>query len=302
MFLGISQKPKPQEEQQKNSQSTLTTQQKPQEKSRPPITLEYLSRVRSTGEARGEYQPGFLAQRRRQQAEAGVESREWEDKGGYWLNGSPQGSEAWLALRKNLLTGSNVGSALGHSRFSGPLEVALDVAGVEAKVFSQESQRVMAQGTQREPLAREKYMRMKDVHVEEVGLAIPKWEPRLGSSLDGDVIGTEGVIEIKSPDKGIYRPLLEYERMVAKGWSPPPGYHQHIWDSHYDQMQVGMKVAGKTWCDYVVYSAQEERIFVDRVPLNDKYWETVLEPGIKNFLENILEPLIYAKEKEWKIE
>lgn len=278
-----------------SSQSGLPAN--PEEKTHPPITLEYLSRVKSSGD----YQPGFLSERRRRQAEEGVGAQEWEDRGTFWLNGSPQGSEAWLALRKNLLTGSNVGSALGHSRFSSPLEVALDVSGVKPKAFSEENLRVMSQGTAREPLAREKYMRMKDVHVEEVGLAIPKWEPRLGSSLDGDVIGTEGVIEIKSPDKGIYKPLLDYEKMVAKGWNPPPGYHQHIWDSHYDQMQIGMKVTGKSWCDYVVYSGREERIFVDRVPLNQDYWDEVLAPGIQNFLENVLEPMIFAKEREWRV-
>lgn len=250
------------------------------------ITVAYLRRLKESGK----YSPGFW------KGLTSPSGPEWVDRGGHWLNLSPQGSDAWHALRRDMLTGSNIGAAVGHSRFSRPLEVALDITGVQRKDFSTESQRVMSQGTVREPLARELYVKKMGVEVVEVGLAVPKWDPRIGVSLDGEVVGRPGIIEIKSPDRGIYQPLLAHEKRLAAGWTPPRFYHQHIWDSHYDQMQAGMAVTAKEWCDYVVYDGNDGRLFVDRVEFNREYWDEELWPAILRFLEDLLEPLIWGRE------
>lgn len=215
----------------------------------------------------------------------------WKDCGEFWLNGAIQGSADWHVNRKRRLTASNFGAAIGKSKFSSPMDVAMEIAGLKKKEFDEKSKFVMQHGVKTEPIARDWYCNSRGVRVEEVGLAVPKWEPRIGASLDGDVIGTDGVIEIKSPLQ-MYAPLDSHTKKIESGWIQPVFYHDHIWETHYCQMQGGMKITGKNWCDYIVYSTESNRAYVERIPFNQEYWDTTLCPGIKNFLDNILSPLI----------
>jgi putative phage-type endonuclease len=219
------------------------------------------------------------------------ESKYWIDFGNYWLNTAPQGSEQWHLHRKFRLTAFNFGGAIGKSHFCTPMDIALDLTNIKTKSLSEYSKATMQHSIITEPKARDWYCRTRNVEVIEVGLAVPKWEPRIGVSLDGDVKNTDGIIEIKSPLE-IYEPLRNHMAKIRTGWRPPPFYHSHIWESHYAQMQGGMKITNKRWCDYIVYATESNLSYVERIPFNQVYWETLLWPGILNFLDNIMEPLI----------
>ncbi len=219
----------------------------------------------------------------------------WIDCGDYYLNTANQGSTEWHSHRKFRLTASNFGSAIGKS-FSTPMEVAMDLTNIKTKTFSDKSKAVMQHGIDTEPKARDYYCESRKVEVIEVGLAVPKWEPRIGASLDGDVKDSDGMIEIKSP-LTMYKPLQQHMDKIKSGWIPPEFYHDHIWASHYAQMQGGMKITGKKWCDYIVYSTESNLCYIERIHFNQQYWDTVLWPGIQHFLDNILEPLIAEKEQ-----
>lgn len=171
------------------------------------------------------------------------------------------------------------------------IELAMDITNVKPKSFANRGKEVKNHGIITEPEARNWYCTSRNVEVVEVGLAVPKWEPRIGASLDGDVIGTDGIIEIKSPLQ-MYEPLNIHMRKIKEGWRPPPFYHDHIWDTHYAQMQGGMKITNKKWCDYIVYATDSNLVYVERIPFNEKYWEEVLWPGIQAFLNDYMEPLI----------
>lgn len=142
-----------------------------------------------------------------------------------------------------------------------------------------------------EPKAREWYCKTRGVIVKEVGLSVPKWEPRIGASLDGDIVDSDGIIEIKSPLQ-MYESLTNHMAKINTGWRPPSFYHAHIREIHYAQMQGSMKITGKKWCDYIVFATQSNLSYVERVPFNKKYWDEVLWPGVTYFLNNIMEPLI----------
>lgn len=215
----------------------------------------------------------------------------WEDKGDYYLNLAPQGSPEWHEARKNRLTASNFGAAVGRSNFSTPMEVAMDITGIKDKTFTESSKIAMQHGVITEPVARDWYCRTRNVVVDEVGLAVPKWEPRIGASLDGDIRGTDGIIEVKSP-RTMYKPLATHYSRLQGGWVPPPLYHSHIWDTHYDQMQGAMRVTNKKWCDYIVYATDSGRSYVERVQFNEAYWNENLWPKIQNFLDTMIEPII----------
>lgn len=189
------------------------------------------------------------------------------------------------------LTTSNFGAALGLSTHCSMIDIAMDITDVKPKSFMERGKLVKAHGIVTEPEARLWYCKSREVEVQEVGLAVPKWEPRIGTSLDGDIVGTDGIIEIKSPYY-MYEPLDEHTAKINAGWRPPPFYHGHIWDTHYAQMQGEMKITGKKWCDYIVYAKSSNRVYVERIPFNEEYWNETLWPGIVSFLDNYMEPLI----------
>ena len=248
---------------------------------------------------------------------------QWISRGNCWVNLAKQGTDEWLNARKgqipvsflfsetNVLsptsparpslssihllntriTVSNFGAAAGQSRFSTPKELALEVAGIKEKVFSEESKKNMAHGTKEEPNARRWYENQFGVEVEEIGLAVPKWNFHLGASVDGIVKDAKGIIEIKCPKK-MYKPLIDHINLRSTGWEPRPYYRSHIWPTHYAQMQGGMAILGMEWCDYIVYSTSDRQVYHERIPFNSKYWQESLYPNIQTFLNQELFPLL----------
>ena len=225
------------------------------------------------------------------------QTSDWIDKGTYWLNVHPQCSPQWHGTKEklNLVTASNFGAVIGHSKFKTVDEMAEFISGYKKQDFSEKSLQVMGHGVEVEPWARDWYIQTYKVDVREVGLAIPKWYPKIGCSLDGEVIGPngelDGMIEIKSPYH-MYQPLIEHSARIQAGWKPPPFYHDHIWKTHYAQMQGCMAIMNKKWCHYVVFSTDDKEVFQEILYFNKDYWENILFPGLRDFIENKLEPLI----------
>lgn len=214
----------------------------------------------------------------------------WEDKGTYWVSHNPQGSKEWHEIRKGKINASEFGAAVGHSRFKTPDEVALNIAQIKPYQFTEHSIKIMEHGTKTEAEARLWYEQKYNVVVNEVGSAIPKWCSYIAASLDGEVVGESRSIEIKCPLK-MYRPIHDYMERLAKGWQPPRYFHDHIWQTHYDQMIGGMAITGKKCCDYVVYCTPENIQFTYTVEFNKEYWEQ-LYLQLNEFYEKKLKPLI----------
>lgn len=194
----------------------------------------------------------------------------WKDCGSFWLNRANQGSVDWHANRKRKLTASNFGAAIGKSKFCSPMDLAMEIAGIKQKEFSEKSKLLMQHGVNTEPIARDWYCRTYGVQVEEVGLAIPKWDTRIGASLDGSV-GVDGCIEIKCPLQMYYQ-LDQHSKKIEEGVVFDKYYHDHIFDSYFCQIQGGMCITGKKWTDFIVFSTESNRVFVERIWFNSKYW------------------------------
>ena len=222
----------------------------------------------------------------------------WDEKRSYWLSSNPQGTDEWLADRVGRITMSKLGAVVGHSSFPRDLsdEERIDhaakvIAGLVKEEFSDKSREVMAHGTATEPLAREWHAKKHNYTIVEHGLAVPKWNPYFGASVDGDILGTGGIVEIKAPKK-MYYPLDDYLDDISQGRQFPPYYHDHIWATHYDQMQGGMAVFGKQWCDYIVFCTPEDRVFTQRIWFNPHYWVNNLYKPACHFINNKLKPLL----------
>lgn len=214
----------------------------------------------------------------------------WTDEGTYWLNIHEQGTDGWHSARRDgwgvtkLLTASNFAKAAGHEKYFTTREAYMEefVSGVKPK-FTEEAIRHMARGTENEPIARMLYEDARGVTVREVGLAVPKFDIRIGSSVDG-MVGKNGLIEIKCPEK-VYWKLRGEDDTDQRDKVSCKKQRDKIFPSHYDQMQGGMAITGRKWCDYVVFGVKSEEIHIERVHWDQDYWDNDLYPGICSFLE-----------------
>lgn len=217
---------------------------------------------------------------------------DWEEHDHYWLCNAPQRSDKWFKYRKFRITGSNFGTAAGLSSFTSVDEFYDEVVHDKKRPFSEKAIAAMKHGNDTEDEARIWYEKQTGYKVHEYGLAVPKWDFLLGSSVDGIVEGEDGIIEIKCPQRFYWR-LTDYEEKKKKGEITDEFHHEHIFDSHYCQMQGGMAILKKSWCDYVVYT--EGTKYITRVHFNKEYWDNFLYPKLKDFekrLENGLKHMI----------
>jgi hypothetical protein len=106
--------------------------------------------------------------------------------------------------------------------------------------------------------------------VQEVGFIVREEEDyKLGFSPDG-LVGDDGIIEIKSR-----RPQGQLIAFLS----------DRVPTSNMAQLQAGMFVTGRAWCDYVSYSAGLP-LFVKRVHA-DPDWHAAIENAARTFEINI---------------
>jgi len=197
---------------------------------------------------------------------------EWIDHGSYWELKAPQGDSIWKEGRLGRITTSVSGAMAGRSNFKTPEEQGLIIAGVKEEIFTSTELERMGHGTNTEPEARCWYSTSIPNQIAERGLIVPKWDLTLGASVDGDILNSDGIIEIKCP-LSMYYPLEQYMDQLKTGWIPRSDYFKHIWPTHYDQMQHAMAVMGKKYCVYIVYCTVESKAFTQKIPFNPEYWE-----------------------------
>jgi len=216
--------------------------------------------------------------------------KDWVDCGTYWLNINNQDTDGWKSARrvgwghtKSLLTASNFGMAAGHSPFHKFIEVS-EVSELPSspteyiykKTFTPEQEAHMKRGKKLESTARNHYENITGNKVIEVGLAIPKFDIRIGASVDG-LISNDGCLEIKCGAK-MYPKLTD-----------PAFANEHpskrIYQTHYDQMIGEMVITNRSWCDYCVYTETPSiQIYIERVPFDYKYWNEELYPKLLKFM------------------
>ena len=194
---------------------------------------------------------------------------DWIDRGSYFEHNAPQGSQKWLDARIGRVTGSESGALAGLSNFKTAEKTGKTICGLEENNLNID---IMAHGTKTEPIARRWYEKTFKCKVIERGLCVPKSDYRIGASVDGEIEGEDGILEIKCPQK-MYKPLQIYNENVKSGWKVPINYHDHIFPSHYCQMLQGMHVLNKKFCDYVVYCTSTGEVFTQRIPFNKVYWD-----------------------------
>lgn len=154
-----------------------------------------------------------------------------------------QGSPEWLLARCGILTASNVGSLLTPtlkiassetSRAIQRLLTAERITGHVEEVFVSAD---MERGMFDEPLARDLYSTTY-APVTELGFMVREIDGyKIGYSPDG-LVGDGGLIEIKSRKQKIHLKTILDDSVPAENMA---------------QIQAGLLVSGREWCDYLSY-------------------------------------------------
>lgn len=155
-----------------------------------------------------------------------------------------QGSDQWLALRRGIMTASEMKLAITPT-----LKIA-DNEKTRAHLYELLAQRItgyvepmyisddMLRGAEDEVRARILYAE-KYAPVEEIGfITNDEWGFMIGYSPDG-LVGDDGLIECKSR-----RMKFQVETILADTMP----------DEYMLQIQTGLLVSGRKWCDFISYS------------------------------------------------
>jgi hypothetical protein len=213
----------------------------------------------------------------------------WIEYPSYYLSTSPQGSEQWLKERIGRITMSNISNCSYRASYKQPSEdIVNGICGIK-KMEAPQNTIYMDHGIKMEPIIRNWYSEeIIKKPIKEVGLAVWKKDNRFGGSLDGEIDSEEG-IEIKAPRK-MYFKLVEYIESKKKGYKFYNTNHDHIFNSHYDQMTGNGVITNKKYMHYVVVCTDTQNAFIQRFSVDYDLWDNVLYPRAVKFYEEYVKP------------
>ena len=155
-----------------------------------------------------------------------------------------QGSEAWHAQRRGMVTASVVGQLIttrtlkpasnDYSRGLTALLVAERITGNTDPTYISND---MWRGIEDEPRARDLYSETYAPVVESGFMVRDDWGFEIGYSPDG-LVGNDGLIEVKSRRQKKHLTTILADEVPAENMA---------------QIQCGLLVTGREWCDYLSY-------------------------------------------------
>lgn len=198
---------------------------------------------------------------------------------------APQGSDAWLGARAGVITASRFSDARAKLTRAGKTgkagdpaakaieyawQVALERIAGEPVSPSFETWQ-MRRGSELEPEARMTYEAATGLLASEKGLILTD-DRAFGYSADG-LVGDDGLIEIKCPANC---------QKIGDIWSDP----DNAAAEYIDQIQGGMWITGRQWCDFIMYCPWLEpvgkELFRQRIERDEAYIEA-LESDLMTF-------------------
>ncbi|GAB2970104.1 lambda exonuclease family protein [Nocardioides montaniterrae] len=186
-----------------------------------------------------------------------------------------QRSEKWFELRRGIVTASVVGTLLtptlriADNEKSRGLTASLVGERITAYTERGYVSFDMQRGIDDEPRAREVYAE-HFAPVREVGFMVREesgW--RLGYSPDG-LVGDDGLIEVKSRKQ-----RKQVETVLSESGVP---------EENMAQLQAGLLVSGRKWCDYISFSGGMH-LWVKRV-YPDPDWQDAITAALIAFEKN----------------
>lgn len=190
-----------------------------------------------------------------------------------------QGTTEWLAARAGKATASRFRDILakiktGEAADRRNYRAELVCERLTGKADASYTNAAMVWGTEHEPFARIAYIATTGAVVDEVGF-IQHSTIMAGASPDG-LIGDEGGLEIKCPNKATHLAALRAKKM-------PP--------EHMPQVQGAMWITGRKWWDFVSYHPEFPdalQLFITRIERDEEYI-SALEKEVSLFLQEVEE-------------
>ena len=129
--------------------------------------------------------------------------------------------------------------------------------------------RAMERGTLDEPYARDAYAEHTGWYVDQIGFMVRQFNGfKLGFSPDG-LVGDNGLIEVKSRAQKAQLKTVLTDQVPAENLA---------------QIQCGLLVSGRDWCDYVSYSGGM-KLWTKRV-YPDREWHAAILAAVEHFEAN----------------
>lgn len=183
-----------------------------------------------------------------------------------------QGTDEWHAIRRGIITASVVGQFItaktvkpANNDTSRALTASLVAERITGYTEPTHTSADMERGTLDEPYAREVYSEHY-AEATEVGFMVREFDGiRLGYSPDG-LVGDDGLIEIKSRRQKIQLKTILEDTVPLENMA---------------QIQCGLLVSGRDWCDYVSYCGGMP-LYVKRV-YPDIRWFVAIKDAVKQF-------------------
>lgn len=201
-----------------------------------------------------------------------------------------QGSEEWMTQRRGMVTASVVGklitpktikpAANPEARSLASSLIAERITGYTEPSYLNDD---MLRGLEDEPRARDMYAELvAPIPVTQIGFMVrDDWGFRIGYSPDG-LVGDDGLIEIKSR-----RQKRQLETILA---AHPP-------IENMAQMQCGLLVSGRAWCDYVSVCGGMPP-YIKRIRPDQRWFDAIVE-AVRAFEANAAECIrIYGESVE----
>jgi predicted phage-related endonuclease len=187
-----------------------------------------------------------------------------------------QNSPAWMNLRLGIITASSMKDVLSKGRSKTATSVTRQTymdklmgEQLSGRFPSNYTNEAMMMGHELEKYAREYYERATGNKVTQVGFITNHDDiGTVGFSPDG-LIGEDGVLEIKSR-------MDHVQVRVLLNDAPSP--------EHYAQMQCGLWVSERQWCDYVSFNEYIPP-FIRRVHRDDEFIANMREQVIEFYAE-----------------
>lgn len=161
-----------------------------------------------------------------------------------------QGSQEWFAARAGVITASMARVACETLKNGEPTQANKDYAyrvAVE-QIYGETTEDVyqtweMRRGSELEPIARIHYEAKTGELAQESGIVLTD-DGVFGYSTDG-FVDQDGIIEIKCPNSA---------RKIVEMWQTAN------LDEYIHQIQFGLWLTGRKWCDFIMYAPQLEKV------------------------------------------
>lgn len=184
---------------------------------------------------------------------------------GFEYDDSPQRSPKWMAIRAPRVGASELGALMGKGvkgQYLAPRAKLLRELAFQRTfgvAFSKFVNGAMEAGNYYEDFVADQYSNQMGVQLRKVGCFYNEW---FVASPDRDVVGTDGLVEIK----WLYDE--NWSDVVEKN-EPKP--------EHYLQMHGQMWATGKKWVDYVAGNGNTGRFIVIRVERDEEVINQIAE-------------------------